>query len=131
MPRRFMLAGRVPQLRSRLVVGMSRSVCAPLLGPEFDDFLFALLGEEINGMPLSVLSALARLEVDPWQEGAKLAALPRATATARLASLIALLPSKPSMHRDPDTIAAGLVALLPRRASSNTAPLKALPGIGK
>ena len=82
-------------------------------------------------MRISVLSALARLEVDPWQEAAKLAMLPGVTATARLASLIALLPSEPSMHRDPDTIAAGLVALLPRRASSNTAPLRALLGIGK
>ena len=102
---------------------MSRSVCASLLGPEFDSFLYAPLGEERNGMRLSVLSALARLEVDPWQEAAKLAGLPGATATERLASLIALLPDEPLMHRDPETIAARLVALLPRRASSDTAPL--------
>lgn len=82
-------------------------------------------------MQLSVLSALARLEVDPWQEAAKLAELPGAAATERLASLIALLPSEPSMHRDPDTIAARLVALLPRRARSNTAPIKTLLGAGK
>jgi hypothetical protein len=110
---------------------MSRSVCAPLLGPEFDDFLFAPLGGEINGMRPSVLSALAGLEVDPWQEAAKLAGLPGATATARLASLIALLPNESSVHRDPNTIAAGLVARLPRRVSSNFAPLKALLGIGR
>jgi hypothetical protein len=35
------------------------------------------------------------------------------------------------MHRDPETIAARLVALLPRRASSNIAPLKTLIGAGK
>lgn len=110
---------------------MTRSVSASLLGPEFDDFLFAPLGEERNGMPLSVLSALARLEVDPWQEAAKLARLPGATATERLASLIASLPDEPSTHRDPGTIAARLVALLPRCASSsNTAPLKTLLGAG-
>jgi hypothetical protein len=105
---------------------MPRSVCTSLLGPEFDDFLFAPLGDEKNGMRLSVVSALARLEFDPWQEAAKLAALPEATATERLASLIALLPNEPSVQQNFDTIAARLVALLPDRACSNTAPLKTL-----
>jgi hypothetical protein len=31
--------------------------------PEFDRFLFATVGEEVNGMPLSVLSALSRLDL--------------------------------------------------------------------
>lgn len=110
---------------------MSRSVCASLLGPEFDEFLFAPLGEERDGTRLSVLSALARLEVDPWQEAAELALLPGEAATKRLASLIALLPNEPPVHRDPDTIAARLVALLPCRASSNIAPLKTLLGTEK
>lgn len=131
MPDRLMLVPRVPEARSNLVVGMSRSVCASLLGPEFDGFLYAPLGEERNGMRLSVLSALARLEIDPWQEAAKLAGLPGATATERLASLIALLPNEPSVHRDPDAIAARLVALLPCRTNSDAAPLKTLIGVGK
>jgi hypothetical protein len=37
-------------------------------GSEYDDFLFASMGEDRNGLPLSVLSALARLDVDPWEE---------------------------------------------------------------
>jgi hypothetical protein len=41
------------------------------LGPEFENFLFAPIGEDSNGMVLSVLSALARLDIDPWQEAAK------------------------------------------------------------
>jgi hypothetical protein len=109
---------------------MIHSASAPLLGPEFDDFLFAPIGEERNGMQLSVLSAMARLEVDPWQEAAELAGLPGAAAIERLASLIALLPDESSKHRDPGTIAARLIALLPRRASSDTAPLKTLLGAG-
>lgn len=100
------------------MAAVSRTVHAPLLGSEFDDFLFAPIDEERNGMRLSVLSALARLEVDPWQEAAKLARIPGPSATERLASLIALLPKEPSMHRDPDTIAARLVTLLPHRANS-------------
>ena len=35
------------------------------------------------------------------------------------------------MHRDPDAIAARLVALLPCRTSSDAAPLKTLIGVGK
>ena len=81
-------------------------------------------------MLLSALSALARLDLDPWQEAAKLAGLPGETAIQRLASLIAGLPDGPSMHQDPGTIAARLIALLPRPASSNIPSHKALLGAG-
>jgi hypothetical protein len=97
---------------------MTRSVLPSLLGSEFDDFLFAPIDEERNGMLLSVVSALARLDIDPWQETAQLAQLPAAAATQRLASFIAVLPDRPA-HQDPRAIAAGLIALLPRRAAPN------------
>jgi hypothetical protein len=84
------------------------------LGREFDDFLFAPIGEEPNGMSLSVVSALARSNVDPWQEAAKLARLPAKTATQRLAALIGALPGMRSAEIDPGAIAARLIALLPR-----------------
>jgi hypothetical protein len=90
----------------------------------FDDFLFASIGPEGNGMPLSVNSALARLDLDPWQEATQLAELPGETATKRMASLIAALPDAASMHRDSGTIAARLTALLPRRGSSVVASRK-------
>jgi hypothetical protein len=96
-----------------------RSSGTSVLASEFDDFLFAPIGEERNGMLLSVVSALARLSVDPWQEAANLAQLPRATATRRLASLIATLPDRPSTHLDPEANAARLIACLPRRVGSN------------
>jgi hypothetical protein len=70
-------------------------------------------------MPLSVLSALARLGFDPWQEAAELARLPLETATRRLASSIAVLPDRPSAYLEHGTIAARLIALLPRHANSN------------
>ena len=47
---------------------MTHAALTPLLGREFDNFLFAPLGDDQNGPPLSVVSALAQLEVDPWQE---------------------------------------------------------------
>lgn len=45
------------------------------LTPKFDDFLFARI-EENGETPLSVLSVLARLGIDPWEEAASLAQLP-------------------------------------------------------
>ena len=75
-------------------------------------------------MLLSVLSALARLNVDPWQEAAKLAGLPAETAIQRLGSLIAALPGGPSTQPDARAIAARLIALLPRHAGSDIASPK-------
>jgi hypothetical protein len=108
---------------------MTRSSMASVLAPEFDDFLFAPIGEERNGMLLSVISALARLDIDPWQEAANLAQLPGTTATRRLASLIASLPDRPSPNLDPGTIAARLIARLPRRASFTAPQVPTLPGV--
>ena len=112
------------------MVEMTRPASLPLLGSEFNDFLFAPIGEEKNGMLLTVLSALARLDVDPWQEAAKLARLPGKTATERLASLIAALPDGRSAPLDPDRIAARLIALLPHAAGSNSPAREGLLGIG-
>jgi hypothetical protein len=105
---------------------MMRSASVSRLGSEFDDFLFARIGEDRNDMPLSVLSVLARLDVDPWQEAATLTRLPEETAAQRLASLIAALPDGPLAHLDPGTIAARLITLLPRRARSNIPSRKTL-----
>jgi hypothetical protein len=97
---------------------MTRCTSLSVLASEFDNFLFAPIADDQNDMPLSVLSALARLDIDPWQEAAELAQLPREAATQRLASSIGALADGPSAHLDPGTIAARLIALLPRRARS-------------
>lgn len=100
------------------------------LGSEFDNFLFAPIAEDRNGMPLSVLSALARLDVDPWEEAARLTRLPGETAAQRLASLIATLSDEPSARLNPGTIAIRLVALLPPQAGSNIRSPKTLLDAG-
>jgi hypothetical protein len=89
---------------------------ASQFGPEFHDFLYASVGDDRNGMLLSVLSALARLNLDPWKEAAELSRLPKDTAIGRLASLIASLPDGRSAFPNREAIAARLIALLPRRA---------------
>jgi hypothetical protein len=89
------------------------------LGSEFDAFLYAAIGEDRNGMPLSVVSALARMDLDPWHEAAGLAAVSVETATGKLTSLLAALPpilTGPS----PGITAARLIALLPRRLDTNS-----------
>src|ERR1700733_8256760 len=98
---------------------MARCTSLSPLGSEFDEFLFASIGKDQNGMLLSVISALARLDVDPWQEAGELARLPREAAIERLASCIAALPGGLSAPPAPGTIAAGLIALLPSQVRSN------------
>jgi len=84
---------------------------------DFDNFLFALVGEDQNGMDLSVNSALARSNVDPWEEAAALTQLPHDLAMQRLTTLIAALPEGSSRHADPAKIAERLIALLPRHSA--------------
>ena len=73
--------------------------------PEFDDFLYAPIGSDKDEMPLSVLSALARLNIDPWEEAAELSELPKSPAVQRLASLIAQLQGGRWTLADSRTIA--------------------------
>ncbi len=104
---------------------MTHAALSPLIGPEFDEFLCAPIGEDRNGTTLSVLSALARLDVDPWQEAARLARMPREAAAVRLTSLIDALPGEPASAMPLQASGADLVALLPkanvRRADSRFA----------
>ena len=92
-----------------------------LLESEFNAFLFGTVGEERIGVPLSVLSAFARLGLDPWREAARLSDMPRDSAVAVLSGTIARLPAgrwEPSEMRG---IAARLIESLPRRGSVSPA----------
>jgi hypothetical protein len=96
---------------TRLVIMMTPAASVFFVGSEFNDFLYAPIGVERNEMPLSVLSALARLNLDPWGEAAELSKLPKHTATQRLASLIARLPAGRWVHADCGVIAGRLIQL--------------------
>lgn len=74
-------------------------------------------------MLVSVLSGLARSDVDPWLEAAKLAQMPGDTATKELAALIGALPDRAVSFPDPRTIAARLIALLPGAPGPQQVPL--------
>jgi hypothetical protein len=112
------------------VFDMKRSTTVLSRATEFDAFLFAPIGEEKNGMLLSVLSALARLDLDPWREAADLTRMPKDSAKRRLASLIEALPGEPPTRPEAVTISARLIALLPRGANSSIASIETFPGAG-
>ena len=84
---------------------------------EYNAFLFAAVGEEKIGLPLTVLTALSRLGVDPWQEAARLSDLPREAAARAFALTIARLPEGDWKASDAETIAARLVDWLPSRSA--------------
>jgi hypothetical protein len=84
-----------------------------LLNSDLNDFLFAAVGEQQNGMPLNVVSGLTRLGLDPWKEAARLAALPKALAAEKLAPIIARLPLDRPEPPDNLAISRLLVELLP------------------
>src|SRR6267154_3351661 len=89
-----------------------RRAFAPML-PEFDSFLFAAVGEELDGLPLSVLSALTRLGLDPRDEAARLAHLTREAAADQLARMIARLYDQRWSTSETSRIASELIERLP------------------
>jgi hypothetical protein len=93
-----------------------------LIHSEFNEFLFAPLGEEKNGAVLTVLSALTRLDMDPWGEAARLSELSKEAAARVLAAAIAKLPEGDWKVPDTLAIATRLVDRLPRRGASAVPP---------
>ena len=91
-----------------------------LLRPEsqYDAFLFAPVCEA-NEMTLSVLSVLARQDVDPWQEADRLAQLSRDQAINSLASKIWKSNSERWSPSEVSILAARLVELLPSHSPSS------------
>ena len=89
-----------------------RRAYAPML-PEFDGFLFATVGEELDGVPLSVLSALSQLGLDPRDEAARLADLTKEAAADQLARMIARLSDQRWSASEAQRIASELIDRLP------------------
>jgi len=92
------------------------------LRPDLDRFLFAAIGDEVKGIPLSVVSALTRLGLDPRKEAGRLSSLSHREAVEQLARLIAELPGSSRTFSEARDIAGSLVNLLPKH---NTSPKSA------
>lgn len=85
--------------------------------PEFERFLYASVGEDARGSPVTVLSALARLNLDPWAEAADLAALGREGAATRFAKLLSRVRDVPALGQSQEPVGRELLQLLPERAA--------------
>ena len=89
----------------------------PPLGPEYEAFLYAVVCDEENGMPLTMISAIARSGSEPWAEAARIARLPKKHAVEALARLI------PDRGGDNAAIADRFLALLPTFAAAKSIAL--------
>ena len=92
---------------------MALATATSAIESRFETFLYAEVREDPGGAPLTVLSILARLDIDPWEEAARLAQLPGEVAAQALAGLISTLPKGSATPPDSGTIATRLITLLP------------------
>lgn len=79
----------------------------------FNSFLYAGIGDDKNGMELTLLSALARQNMDPWQKAADLSRLPGRAAMLTLETWLKSVPG----HESPlerSALAGRLLSLLPQ-----------------
>lgn len=88
--------------------------------PEFEPFLYASVGKDRNGSVVTVLSTLARLNLDPWKEAAELAALGREAARSRLGLLLSRVRDVPELGNEEGSFAQTLALLLPDRSTAST-----------
>jgi hypothetical protein len=98
--------------------------------PTINQFLFADVGVEANGMVLSVLSALSRQGIDPWEEAKQLSNIPKKKAVRRLAQTIEDMPGSLWPTPAATAIAARLVVLLPAHEPKGSGSISNEPGDG-
>jgi hypothetical protein len=82
-------------------------------GADFSRFLYAYVGADANGSVVTVLSTLARLGLDPWQEASELGALSNVAASARLSSILSRFQDVPALNLNHESVAQEISMLLP------------------
>jgi hypothetical protein len=80
---------------------------------DFHKFLYSVIREEECGTSLTVLSLLARHDMDPWEAAEQLTRAPWGVAAEQLSLLIATRPSETASPQVPDAIAIDLITKLP------------------
>jgi hypothetical protein len=81
----------------------------------YDVFLYGSVADQDNGTPISVLTALARGNCDPWEEAARLARLPADRAERELVELLNRSVGRKLSFAELESAAKRLVPLLPFR----------------
>lgn len=97
------------------------------LDPRYEAFLFAEIGEQKNGMPITMISALAQLGFDPWEEAGRLASLPAAAALAAVTALVARISGLTARKSEIPKLSARLVPLLAQPATARVIGIGAAP----
>jgi hypothetical protein len=82
--------------------------------PAYARFLGATVGEDMRETKVTVMSMLARLDIDPWLEAAKLAAMPGSSARRRLDAVIARFTDVETPASGRGKVVSGLLDLLPK-----------------
>ena len=90
--------------------------------PAYGPFLGAAVGEDGTGANVSVLSMLARLDVDSWTEATDLSHMQELPARQRLEGLLTRFTDVPILVSEQGRVASTLLALLPRRAKGARLP---------
>ncbi|WP_299705083.1 hypothetical protein [uncultured Tateyamaria sp.] len=85
-------------------------------GSDYDAFLQAEVGEDRTGAAVTVLSALARLGLEPWTEAKELAHLAKEDAEVRLNAHFEAITDVPALALASQSRATKLVSLLPKQA---------------
>jgi hypothetical protein len=80
---------------------------------QFHSFLYAVILEEESGASLTMLSLLARHDVDPWEEAAKYARSPGPATVAELSQFLSGVMSNSYSLARVRTEAVMLLSLLP------------------
>ena len=91
-----------------------------LKNSDLNAFLFADVGTEQNGSPLTILSILARLGKDPWAQAAEWAKMSNGAKIDGLTRSIAQMPLCPRDLAEARVTAGRLVMLLPGQTGSAT-----------
>jgi hypothetical protein len=94
-----------------------------LLRTDLNAFLFSPIAEDENGTHLTMLSALARSGVDPWDEAARLAALSRESATQKIVQMLAGLANGSLSGDQAESLAVKLVGQLHSLPSPKLKPV--------
>ncbi len=90
--------------------------------PQYDLFLQALVGDDIRGTSVTVLSMLARLGYDPWKEASALTQLGEPAARRRLEALLARFTDVPLFGPARSMAVSRLIAFLPRVGKDASTP---------
>jgi|GEM_PF-2774748 len=92
--------------------------------PELEPFLLAEIGDDRNGLAVTVQSALARLDLDPQTEAVRIYEQSREAAVRSLTDLIETLPEDGSWTKfDARELATDLLTLMPNGRRRQAEPI--------